>query len=125
MVLYKKMGGWQSMKRIIMASTATCIQVICRSQVSDGTQYHYFTSHIGNSGKWIEVGVARFHWKPDEYVGYFKDSFLYKKEGNNYNAYWWNDNLPETTHSYGLAPVKVNRYIPEGSSSYKIDSWID
>jgi|GEM_PF-1991325 len=174
---------------------------------SDGTQYHYFTNHIGNSGIWIEVGVARFHWEPDEYVvytydstrpagqewetwgttdpnvdhhfimyvydydgtgypyniwwddnlirsgklshynnnpdenhecfaasvddfescsvGYFKDSFLYKKEGNNYNAYWWNGDLPETTHSYGLSPVKVNRYIPGGSSSYKIDSWID
>lgn len=174
-----------------------------------GTECHYFTSHIGADGEWIEVGVARFFDSSNEYfvytydstrpsgqerktwgttnpnqdhnfmiyiyddydgqgypyaiwwdntcidsghfpyyynnpdenheifassinnfqscsVGYFEDSFLYKKEGNDYNAYWWNSDLPitEWTESYGIPPVQVDRYIPQGSNSYKIESWI-
>ncbi|MBE0428092.1 MAG: hypothetical protein IBX72_15820 [Nitrospirae bacterium] len=41
---------------------------------SSGTQYQYFTSHLGAAGKWIEVGVARFYWNPNEYVVYTYDS---------------------------------------------------
>lgn len=171
-----------------------------------GTQAHYFTSHLGNSGNWIEVGVARFYNNPSQYIvytvdsgrpagqqwktwgttnpntdhhfiiyvydydgsgypyaiwwdntvidsghlthynnnpdeaheffagtngnfqtcssGYFRDTFLYKKEGNNYNAYWWNGNLPEYTNHYALSPVKHSVTIPSGSNSYKLITWI-
>jgi hypothetical protein len=177
-------------------------------EVSDtGTEAHYFTSHIGTAGRWIEVGVARFNFDPTQYIvytydsgrpsgeewntwgptdpnvvhhfilyiydtndgsgypytiwwddtvidsghtpyywnnpdenheffaanianfescskGYFKESFLYKKEGSSFNAYWWNGNLPETTHAYSLSPVQYGRLIPSGSSAYKMNTWI-
>lgn len=177
-------------------------------EVSDnGIHCHYFTSHLGADGKWIEVGVARFYDNPDECIvftydstsdepwktwgrtdpeldhqfliyiydekdetgeypydiwwdnadgdglqlirsgdvpflngnpdecheffaekvdnfescsiGYFKDSFLYRGD----SAYWWNDDLDETTEAYGLSPVKVDMH--EESRAYRIDSWID
>jgi len=173
-----------------------------------GTEAHYFTSHLGYGGRWIEVGVARFNFDPSRYIvytydsgrpagqewktwgttnpnvnhhfliyiyptndgsgypyaiwwddtvidtghtpyywnnpdesheffaanvnnfqtcyqGYFENSFLYKKVGNNVNAYWWNGNLPETTHAYSMSPVMYYRYIPWGSSSYKMTTWIN
>jgi hypothetical protein len=173
---------------------------------STGTQAHYFTSHLGNSGNWIEVGVARFYTDPSQYIvytvdsgrpagqqwntwgttdpntdhnfityvydydgsgypyaiwwdstlidsghlanynnnpdevheffagsassfqscsqGYFQESFLYKKEGSSYNAYWWNGGLPETTNHYSLSPVWHTMTVPSGSSSYKLTTWI-
>ena len=175
-------------------------------EVGSGTQAHYFTSHLGNSGNWIEVGIARFDFNPGQYIvytsdsgrpagqqwktwgttnpnvdhhfiiyvydydgsgypyaiwwdgtvidsghlthynnnpdenheffagpggnfqscsqGYFRDTFLYKKEGNNYNAYWWNGNLPEWTDHYAMSPVQHSMTVPSGSSSYKIITWI-
>ncbi|MCZ7385553.1 MAG: hypothetical protein O8C63_12515 [Candidatus Methanoperedens sp.] len=41
---------------------------------SSGTQIQYVTSHLGAAGTWIEVGVARFYWNPNEYVVYTVDS---------------------------------------------------
>lgn len=176
---------------------------------STGTEAHYFTSHLGYGGRWIEVGVARFNFDPTQYIvytydsgrpagqewktwgttnpsvnhhfliyvyptddgsgypyaiwwddtvidtghtpyywnnpdenheffaaninnfqtcyqGYFENSFLYKKEGNNVNAYWWNGDLPEITHAYPSSPpVQIYRYIPGGSSAYKMMTWIN
>jgi len=176
-------------------------------EVSDtGTEAHYFTSHLGNSGNWVEVGVARFNFSSSQYTvytydsgrpsgqqwktwgttnpntdhhfiiyvydydgtgypyaiwwddnlidsghvthynnnpdenheffagpagnfqscsqGYFKESFLYKKEGSNYNAYWWNGNLPETTQHYSMSPVQHSMTLPSGANSYKMTTWI-
>lgn len=173
-----------------------------------GTEAHYFTSHLGYGGRWIEVGVARFNFDPTSYIvytydsgrpagqewntwgttdpnvnhhfllyvyptddgsgypyaiwwddtvidsghtpyywnnpdenheffaanvnnfqtcyqGYFENSFLYKKEGNNVNAYWWNGNLPETTDAYSLSPVVFYRSVPIGSNAYKMTTWIN
>lgn len=89
----------------------------------------------------IDSGHTPYYWNnPDENheffaaninnfqtcsQGYFENSFLYKKEGNNYNAYWWNGNLPETTDAYSLSPVLYSRTIPYGSSSYKMITWIN
>ncbi|MGB7787790.1 hypothetical protein [Methanoregula sp.] len=39
-----------------------------------GTEAHYFTSHIGNSGNWVEVGVARFNFSSSQYIVYTYDS---------------------------------------------------
>jgi hypothetical protein len=41
---------------------------------STGTQAHYFTSHLGNSGNWVEVGVARFSYNPSQYIVFTYDS---------------------------------------------------
>jgi hypothetical protein len=172
-----------------------------------GTEAHYFTSHIGYGGRWIEVGVARFNTNPSQYIvysydsgrpsgqewktwgttnpnvdhhfiiyvydtddgsglpyaiwwddtlidsghtpyywnnpdenheffsatstnfescsqGYFTNSFLYKKEGSSYNAYWWNANLPETTHAYSMSPVLFSRTPTSGSTPYTMTTWI-
>jgi hypothetical protein len=49
-----------------------------------------------------------------------RDSHLYGDTA----SYYWNRNLPETTYAHNGGPTRSGMYIPSGSLSYRIDTWI-
>ncbi|GAB7016163.1 hypothetical protein [Methanogenium cariaci] len=87
-------------------------------------------------GQVIRIGHVPFaKGNPDENHEYFAaDSSSFTPVSNAYfwdsyqfgdqTAVWWNDNLPEETHEWGISPAMVNMYIPWWSQAYRIDSWI-
>jgi hypothetical protein len=56
-------------------------------------------------------------------TSYVRDSHLYGDTA----SYYWNGNRPETTYAHpqgSSGPIRANMYVPSGSQSYRIDTWI-
>ena len=61
-----------------------------------GTEAHYFTSHLGYGGRWIEVGVARFNFDPSRYIVYTYDSG--RPAGQEWKT--WGTTNPNVNHHF-------------------------
>ncbi|MGB7787206.1 hypothetical protein [Methanoregula sp.] len=71
------------------------------------TEYHEFVRN--DPGSYSSVSTS-----------YVRDSHLYGDTA----SYYWNRNLPETTYAHNGGPTRSSMYIPSGSLSYRIDTWI-
>jgi hypothetical protein len=76
---------------------------------------------VGGEESWIEKKGCFRH---NDYEYRSKDTYLNKKEGSSYSAYWWNGNLSECLNHDAQFPVQHSMTIPPGNNSSKRITWI-
>ena len=83
---------------------------------STGTEAHYFTSHLGKNGNWVEVGVARFSLNPSQYIVYTYDSG--RPSGQQWKT--WGTTNPNIDHNF-----KIYVFDARDGSGYPYSIWWD
>jgi len=119
------------------------------SSFTNGNSDHTFDIYVSNTlysqgypyviswdGQVLRTGYVPFNkGNPTEYHEYIRNdpgsfssvSTSYVRDSHvsgDTASYNWNGNLPETTHVHHSGPTQSNMYIPSGSQSYRIDTWI-